>query len=114
MAPPSPASREAAREERLGNIWNSDMLHPPNPIMKKLYYTYLRGRLGLSGLIVGGGQTAVKVKQYFLDALELFYAAKELSILLRELGYVEVRVDAVFHGMPDFHRALKPRETRKA
>jgi demethylmenaquinone methyltransferase/2-methoxy-6-polyprenyl-1,4-benzoquinol methylase len=91
-----------------GHFNHSDMLRPRNPIVKNLYYTYLRGCLGITGLIVGSGPAAVKAKQYFLDALELFYTAEELSILLRELGYIEVKVDTVFHGMLGFHRATKP------
>jgi len=91
-----------------GRFHHSDMLRPRNPIVKNLYYTYLRGCLGITGLIVGSGPAAVKAKQYFLDALELFYTAEELSILLRESGYVEVKVDTVFHGMLAFHRAVKP------
>lgn len=97
-----------------GHFNHSDMLRPRNPIVKKLYYTYLRSCLGLTGLIVGSGQAAVKAKQYFLEALELFYTAEELSILLRELGYIEVKADTVFHGMLGFHRAVKPREAQKA
>ncbi len=91
-----------------GHFHHSDMLRPRNLIVKQLYYTYLRSCLGLTGLIVGSGPAAVKAKQYFLDALELFYTAEELSILLRELGYVEVKADTVFHGMLGFHRAVKP------
>jgi len=91
-----------------GHFHHSDLLRPRNVIVKNLYYTYLRGCLGLTGLIVGSGPAAVKAKQYFLDALELFYTAEELSILLRELGYVQVKVDTVFHGMLGFHRAVKP------
>ncbi len=91
-----------------GRFHHSDMLRPRNVIVKNLYYTYLRGCLGLTGLIVGSGPAAANAKQYFLDALELFYSAEELSILLRELGYVQVKVDTVFHGMLGFHRAVKP------
>ena len=91
-----------------GHFHHSDMLRPRNPIVKNLYYTYLRSCLGITGLIVGSGPAAAKAKQYFLDALELFYTAEELSILLRELGYVEVKADTVFHGMLGFHRAVKP------
>ena len=91
-----------------GHFHHSDMLRPRNVIVKKLYYTYLRSCLGLTGLIVGSGPAAVKAKQYFLDALELFYTAEELSIVLRQLGYVDVKVDTVFHGMLGFHRAVKP------
>ncbi len=90
-----------------GRFYHSDMLRPRNPIVKKLYYGYLRGCLGITGLIVGSGQAAVQAKQYFMDALELFYTAEDLSILLRELGFVEVRSDTVFHGMIGFHRAAK-------
>ena len=61
----------------------------------------------ITGLIVGSGPAAVQAKQYFMDALELFYTAEDLSILLRELGFVDVRVDTVFHGMIGFHRATK-------
>jgi demethylmenaquinone methyltransferase/2-methoxy-6-polyprenyl-1,4-benzoquinol methylase len=69
-----------------GRFHHSDMLRPRNPIVKKLYYSYLRGCLGITGLIVGSGPAAVQAKQYFMDALELFYTAEDLSILLRELG----------------------------
>jgi demethylmenaquinone methyltransferase/2-methoxy-6-polyprenyl-1,4-benzoquinol methylase len=90
-----------------GHFYHSDMLRPRNPIVKNLYYAYLRGCLGLTGLIVGSGPAAVQAKQYFMDALELFYTAEDLSILLRELGFVDVRADTVFHGMIGFHRAAK-------
>ena len=90
-----------------GRFHHSDMLRPRNPIVKRLYYSYLRGCLGITGLIVGSGPAAVQAKQYFMDALELFYTAEDLSILLRELGFVDVRVDTVFHGMIGFHRAAK-------
>jgi demethylmenaquinone methyltransferase/2-methoxy-6-polyprenyl-1,4-benzoquinol methylase len=91
-----------------GRFYHSDLLRPRNPIVKKLYYGYLKGCLGITGLIVGSGQAAVQAKQYFMDALELFSTSEELSILLRELGYSEVRADTVFHGMIGFHRATKP------
>lgn len=91
-----------------GRFYHSDLLRPRNPIVKKLYYGYLNACLGITGLIVGSGPAAVQAKQYFMDALELFYTAEDLSILLRELGFVEVRADKVFHGMIGFHRATKP------
>ncbi|MBI5901769.1 MAG: class I SAM-dependent methyltransferase [Rhodocyclales bacterium] len=90
-----------------GCFYHSDMLRPRNPIVKRLYYGYLKSCLGITGLIVGSGPAAVQAKQYFMDALELFYTAEDLSILLRELGFVDVRVDTVFHGMIGFHRATK-------
>ena len=62
-----------------GHFYHSDLLRPRNPIVKNLYYTYLRSCLGLTGLIVGSGPAAVKAKQYFLDALELFLSLIHIS-----------------------------------
>jgi demethylmenaquinone methyltransferase/2-methoxy-6-polyprenyl-1,4-benzoquinol methylase len=84
------------------------MLRPRNVIVKKLYYTYLKACLSFTSLIVGSSPAATQFKQYFIDALELFYTAEELSIVLRELGYVDVTEDTVFYGMLGFHRAVKP------
>jgi demethylmenaquinone methyltransferase/2-methoxy-6-polyprenyl-1,4-benzoquinol methylase len=91
-----------------GHFHHSDMLRPRNPLVKKLYYGYLKTCLNFTSTIVGSGPSAVKFKQYFIDALDLFYSAEELSIMLRELGFREVSVDRVFYGMIGFHRAVKP------
>ena len=93
-----------------GHFHHSDMLRPRNAIVKTLYYTYLKACLNFTSLLVGSGPAATRFKQYFIDALDLFYTAEELSIVLRELGYVEVTVDTVFYGMLGFHRAVKPAE----
>ena len=91
-----------------GHFHHSDMLRPRNVIVKNLYYAYLKACLNFTSLIVGSGPAATRFKKYFIDALDLFYTAEELSIVLRELGYVEVTVDTVFHGMIGFHRSVKP------
>jgi demethylmenaquinone methyltransferase/2-methoxy-6-polyprenyl-1,4-benzoquinol methylase len=91
-----------------GHFHHSDMLRPRNPVVKNLYYGYLKACLNFTSTLVGSGPSAVKFKQYFIDALDLFYSAEELSIMLRDLGYHEVSVDRVFYGMIGFHRAVKP------
>jgi len=91
-----------------GHFHHSDMLRPRNPIVKNLYFGYLKACLNFTSLIVGSSPAATRFKQYFIDALDLFYTAEELSIVLRELGFVQVSVDKVFHGMIGFHRAVKP------
>ena len=91
-----------------GHFHHSDMLRPRNVIVKNLYYAYLKACLNFTSLIVGSGPAATRFKKYFIDALDLFYTAEELSIVLRELGYVEVTVDTVFYGMIGFHRSVKP------
>lgn len=91
-----------------GHFHHSDMLRPRNPVVKNLYYGYLKACLNFTSTLVGSGPSAVKFKQYFIDALDLFYSAEELSIMLRDLGFHEVSVDRVFYGMIGFHRAVKP------
>lgn len=91
-----------------GHFHHSDMLRPRNPVVKHLYYGYLKACLNFTSTLVGSGPNAVKFKQYFIDALDLFYSAEELSIMLRDLGFKDVSVDRVFYGMIGFHRAVKP------
>lgn len=91
-----------------GRFHHSDMLRPANPVVKTLYYTYLKACLNFTSFLVGSGPAAVKCKQYFIDALELFYSPEELSVVLEEIGFVDVSVHTVFYGMLGFHRAVKP------
>jgi len=91
-----------------GHFYHSDMLRPRNPVVKTLYYGYLKTCLNFTSTIVGSGPSAVKFKQYFIDALDYFYSAEELSIMLRQLGFTEVSVDRVFYGMIGFHKAVNP------
>lgn len=90
-----------------GHFHHSDMLRPANPVVKSLYYTYLRACLNFTSLLVGSGPASVKLREYFIDALDLFYSPEELSVVLSEIGYEEVTVHTVFCGMLGFHRAIK-------
>ena len=63
------------------------MLRPANPLVEKLYYAYLRMCLAFTGFMFQSNPAALNCKQYFIDALQMFYSADELSDLLRDLGY---------------------------
>lgn len=91
-----------------GRFHHSDMLRPANPLVRRLYYAYLRLCLGFTSWYVGSGEAALRCKQYFIDALELFYTPDELSGVMREIGFADVRMDTVFYGMLGFHRGVKP------
>jgi demethylmenaquinone methyltransferase/2-methoxy-6-polyprenyl-1,4-benzoquinol methylase len=90
-----------------GHFYHCDMLRPGNPLVEKLYYAYLRMCLGFTGFMFRSGTPALNCKKYFIDALEMFYSADELSQVLRELGYVDVAAKTVFAGMIGHHRAAK-------
>jgi demethylmenaquinone methyltransferase/2-methoxy-6-polyprenyl-1,4-benzoquinol methylase len=91
-----------------GRFYHCDMLRPANPLVETLYYTYLRFCLNFTALVFGSGASAHGLKRYFINALEMFYSADELSVLLRELGFERVAARTVLAGMIGYHRAAKP------
>ena len=91
-----------------GRFYHCDMLRPANPIVKTLYYAYLRGSLAFTGLMFQSGSAAQNCKKYFIDALEHFYSAEEMSGLLRDLKYCDVMAKTIMAGMIGFHRGVKP------
>ncbi|HXZ93713.1 MAG TPA: class I SAM-dependent methyltransferase [Burkholderiales bacterium] len=91
-----------------GHFHHCDMLRPRSRVVETLYYSYLRMCLAFTGLLFRSGPAALNCKKYFINALEMFYSADELSVVLRELGYVDVRASTLLYGMLGFHRAVKP------
>lgn len=91
-----------------GHFHHCDMLRPGNQVVESLYYAYLRMCLEFTGFLFRSGPAALKCKQYFINALKMFYSAEELSVMLRELGYVEVSAKTIPFGLLGFHRAVKP------
>jgi demethylmenaquinone methyltransferase/2-methoxy-6-polyprenyl-1,4-benzoquinol methylase len=91
-----------------GQFHHSDMLRPANPVVEKLYYGYLRFCLWFTGFLFRSDESALNCKRYFINALEMFYSAEELSGVLREHGFADVTYKSVFLGMLGFHRAVKP------
>ena len=92
-----------------GRFHHCDMLRPANRTVEKAYYAYLRFCLSFTGFVFRSGPAALNCKRYFINALEMFYSAEELSSVLVELGFRDVNYKTVFAGMLGFHRAVKPR-----
>lgn len=90
-----------------GHFHHCDMLRPANPQIERLYYAYLRFCLSFTGFLFRSGPAALKCKEYFINALQMFYSAQELCDMLEELGYRDVTAKTVFAGMLGFHRAAK-------
>ena len=91
-----------------GRFYHCDMLRPGNRIVERLYYTYLRFCLWFTGFLFRSGPAALNCKEYFIQALKMFYSARELSDMLEDVGYQDVTSRTVFSGMLGFHRAVKP------
>jgi demethylmenaquinone methyltransferase / 2-methoxy-6-polyprenyl-1,4-benzoquinol methylase len=92
-----------------GRFHHSDMLRPSNPLVERAYYTYLRFCLTFTARVFRSGQPALDCRDYFINALRMFYSAPELSDVLEDLGFCNVSHRTVFAGMLGFHRAVKPR-----
>jgi len=93
-----------------GRFYHSDMLRPANQTVERLYYTYLRFCLWFTGTLFRSGRPALNCKDYFIQALQMFYSAEELSDMLEDVGYRDVTSKTVFYGMLGFHRAVKPHQ----
>jgi demethylmenaquinone methyltransferase/2-methoxy-6-polyprenyl-1,4-benzoquinol methylase len=91
-----------------GRFYHCDMLRPGNRVVERLYYAYLRFCLWFTGFLFRSGPAALNCKEYFIQALQMFYSAQELSDLLEEVGFQNVTSKTVFAGMLGFHRAVKP------
>ncbi len=90
-----------------GCFYHSDMLRPQNRVVELAYYSYLRLCLNTVAWLFNSNPAAQNCKEYFLDTLQMFYTAEELSEMLRSQGYEDVASKSVFGGMLGFHRAVK-------
>jgi demethylmenaquinone methyltransferase / 2-methoxy-6-polyprenyl-1,4-benzoquinol methylase len=90
-----------------GRFYHCDMLRPVNPAVEVLYYAYLRFCLNLTAFLFQSGPVALNCKEYFINALQMFYSADELSGMLRDVGYLDVGAETIFAGMIGFHRATR-------
>lgn len=94
-----------------GYFYHCDMLRPADKSIEQLYYLYLKGCVGIISAAFGSAPAALKCRAYFVDAIRLFYSTAELSELLTELDFDEVRGVSVLGGTVGFHKAHKPATT---
>lgn len=90
-----------------GHFYHCDMLRPGNKIVEKLYYTYLRACLSFTAFLFRSHPAAQSLKKYFIDALQMFYSADELTNLLEEIGFKPVSSKSLLLGMIGIHKAMK-------
>lgn len=91
-----------------GHFYHCDMLRPANKTIEQLYYLYLRASVGFTAWLYGSGTASMNCKTYFIDALREFYSVDELSELLKQIGFVDVRGKSMLAGTVGFHKAVVP------
>ena len=90
-----------------GHFYHCDMLRPKEKLVEEAYYFYLKICLRLVSRAFGSGPAARKCRDYFIDAIRMFYSVAELSSALSELGFSEVVGRPVLAGTVGFHAARK-------
>jgi demethylmenaquinone methyltransferase/2-methoxy-6-polyprenyl-1,4-benzoquinol methylase len=90
-----------------GHFYHCDMLRPGNKLVEQLYYTYLKVCLKLVSRAFGSGAAALRCREYFVNAIRMFYSTEELSHVLSGLEFSNVVGRSVLAGTVGFHKARK-------
>ncbi len=90
-----------------GRFYHCDMLRPENPIVQTLYSTYLKACVSATALVFGSGKEAWSCRDYFVEAVEMFYSSRELTELLEHVGFSPVTAEDAVGGVMAIHRAVK-------
>lgn len=93
-----------------GHFYHSDMLRPGNKLVEKIHYMYLRMCLTVTAWIFSSGPEALNCRKYFVNALSMFYSARELTELLRHLGFVDISCKTHMGGLLGFHKAVNGKD----
>jgi demethylmenaquinone methyltransferase/2-methoxy-6-polyprenyl-1,4-benzoquinol methylase len=90
-----------------GYFYHCDMLRPKKKFVAQLYYTYLSISVPIVAFIFRSGPAALACREYFIDAIRMFYSSDELSELLATIGYTDISKKDILGGMIGLHKACK-------
>ncbi|UCH74865.1 MAG: class I SAM-dependent methyltransferase [Rhodospirillales bacterium] len=90
-----------------GCFYHCDMLRPESPVVQRLYSTYLKGCVSATAWLFGSGAEARSCRDYFVEAVELFYSSREITDLLEHVGFSPVTSQDAVGGVMAIHRATK-------
>ncbi len=69
----------------------------------------MRFCLWATAKIFRSGAAAWSCREYFVQAIEMFYSTRELSEMLEYLGFTKVSSEDAVGGFMAMHRARKPK-----
>jgi len=90
-----------------GHFYHCDMLRPANKMIEQIYYMYLKVCVTAVARAFGSGSAALRCRDYFINAIRMFYSTEELAHVLSELTFSEVVGRSVLAGTVGFHKARK-------
>ncbi len=88
-----------------GYFYQSDMLRPGNRFIEKAYFAYLKVCVSFVAWLFKSNRYALGCKEYFVDALKLFYSPEEMTQLLYEQGFTKVSSKSLLGGAVCSHKA---------
>ncbi len=90
-----------------GTFYHCDMLRPESRIVQALYSAYLKACVSMTALIFRSGPAAWSCRDYFVQAIEMFYSSRELTELLEHIGFTQVTSEDAVGGVMAMHKAQK-------
>jgi demethylmenaquinone methyltransferase / 2-methoxy-6-polyprenyl-1,4-benzoquinol methylase len=91
-----------------GTFYHNDMLRPASRLIEVPYLAYLRASVWFTAMLFGSSHDSRRCIGYFADAIRHFYKPEEMSELLEEIGFADVRHQKFLTGILCFHIARKP------
>lgn len=88
-----------------GRVLVLDFGKPPNPVLRTIYYAYLRTIVPVLGLVFCGNASAYA---YILESLKHYPAQQGVAESMRRLGMKDVRVVDFLGGIMSINYGLKP------
>ena len=95
-----------------GFFYHCDLVKPSNRVVAFIYYNYLRVMMPVTTLLffrskefLGFRNRALQLAKYFIEAIDVFYTAEELSMLMEDNGFKNIDTKKLFLGTVAFHQA---------
>lgn len=103
------AFKEIYRVLKPGGIFcHNDMLRPASKVIEAPHLLYLRFSVSLTAKLFGSSTESMKCIDYFAEAIRHFYTPRELSALLREVGFAVLENQSFLTGIISYHISRKP------
>ena len=97
-----------------GHFYHCDLVKPKNQVVGFLYYNYLRIMIPVTSIIffrttgfLGMKESVIQLRDYFIEAIHIFYTSDELSEILEELGFKEIEAKHMLGGTVAIHKSKK-------
>ena len=91
-----------------GIFCHNDMLRPTSRIVEVPYLVYLRFSVWFTAKLFGSSAESMKCVGYFANAIRHFYTPRELTELLKEVGFVGMESRNFLTGVLCYHIVRKP------